>query len=168
MSFKKLFTKEDLEKLNKAFQGPGTYEDRIIEILGHRDASQRKKIREAYQQLYNESLIDTLNSELFGDYGKAIILWTYDLFERDAISISEALKSKKKGVKIVANYENTQELRDRFPTLNLEDKVSLRREGNDRLKTFRVLPRGVHRAIASLVLVVLYFLLLFMLVVVVD
>ncbi|XVF41153.1 hypothetical protein PTKIN_Ptkin01aG0257200 [Pterospermum kingtungense] len=90
---------EDSEKLKKAFQGLGTDEDGIIEILGHRDASQRKKIREVYQQLYNESLIDALNSELSGDFGKAVILWTYYPSERDARLANEALKSKKKGVK---------------------------------------------------------------------
>ncbi|XP_022764396.1 annexin D3-like [Durio zibethinus] len=90
---------EDSEKLKKAFQGLGTDEEGIIEILGHRNASQRKKIRETYQQLYNESLIDALNSELSGDFRKAVILWTYDPPERDAKLANEALKSKKKGVK---------------------------------------------------------------------
>ncbi|XWS65535.1 hypothetical protein CRYUN_Cryun05aG0121500 [Craigia yunnanensis] len=90
---------EDSEKLKKAFQGLGTDEDGIIGILGHRDASQRKKIRETYQQLYNENLIDVLNSELSGDFGKAVILWTYDPSERDARLANEALKSEKKGVK---------------------------------------------------------------------
>nr|GMC89116.1 Annexin D3 [Ipomoea batatas] len=41
----------------------GTDEKAIIRLLGQRNASQRKKIREAYQQLYNKSLIDDLNSE---------------------------------------------------------------------------------------------------------
>ncbi|EOY19973.1 Annexin [Theobroma cacao] len=90
---------DDSEKLKKAFQGLGTDEDEIIMILGHRDASQRKQIRETYQQLYNESLIDALNSELSGDFRTAVILWTYDPSERDARLANGALKSKKKGVK---------------------------------------------------------------------
>ncbi|XVF00303.1 hypothetical protein REPUB_Repub03eG0273200 [Reevesia pubescens] len=90
---------EDSEKLKKAFQVLGTDEEGIIEILGHRNASQRKKIRETYLQLYNESLIDALNSELSGNFGKAVILWTYDPAERDAELANQALKSKKKGVK---------------------------------------------------------------------
>ncbi|XVF82085.1 hypothetical protein PTKIN_Ptkin16aG0015700 [Pterospermum kingtungense] len=90
---------EDSEKLKKAFQGLGTDEEEIINILGHRDASQRKKIRETYQQQYNESLIDALHSELSGDFRKAVIHWTYDPSERDARLANEALKSKKKGIK---------------------------------------------------------------------
>lgn len=37
-------------------------------MLGHKNASQRKKIKEAYQQLYDKSLIDDLHSELSGDF----------------------------------------------------------------------------------------------------
>lgn len=50
------------------FLGLGTDEKAIITVLGHRDASQRKKIKEAYQQLYNKSLMDDLHSELSGDF----------------------------------------------------------------------------------------------------
>ncbi|KAL3537719.1 hypothetical protein ACH5RR_001085 [Cinchona calisaya] len=90
---------EDCEKLKKAFQGWGTDEKAIIEVLGHRNASQRKKIGEAFQQLYNKSLIDELYSELSGDFRKAVILWTYDPAERDARLVNESLKSRKKGIR---------------------------------------------------------------------
>lgn len=40
----------------------------MILVLGHRNAQQRKEIGETYKQLYNESLIDRLNSELSGDF----------------------------------------------------------------------------------------------------
>ncbi|KAL2898301.1 Annexin D3 [Bienertia sinuspersici] len=71
----------------------------VIRVLGRRDASQRKKITQAYQQLYNESLFDSLRSELSGDFLNAVLLWTYDPPERDARLINEALNSKRKGVK---------------------------------------------------------------------
>ena len=48
--------------------GYGTDEKAVLLVLGHRNAQQRKEIRETYQQLYNESLIDRLNSELSGDF----------------------------------------------------------------------------------------------------
>ncbi|KAG5013275.1 hypothetical protein JHK86_025536 [Glycine max] len=46
--------------------GYGTDEKAVLLVLGHRNAQQRKEIRETYRQLYNESLIDHLNSELSG------------------------------------------------------------------------------------------------------
>ncbi|KAI4323528.1 hypothetical protein L6164_023125 [Bauhinia variegata] len=90
---------QDSERLKKAFQGFGTDEKATIWVLGHRNASQRKQIRETYHQLYNESLIDSLHSELSGDFRNAIILWTYDPPERDARLAKDALKAKKKGIK---------------------------------------------------------------------
>ncbi|GAB4832259.1 hypothetical protein Ancab_006273 [Ancistrocladus abbreviatus] len=42
----------------------GTDEEGIIWFLGHRNADQRRKIRDTYQQLYNKSLMDDLHSEL--------------------------------------------------------------------------------------------------------
>ena len=48
--------------------GFGTDEKAVILVLGHRNAQQRNEIKETYQQLYNESLIDRLHSELSGDF----------------------------------------------------------------------------------------------------
>ncbi|XAR63516.1 hypothetical protein NMG60_11023475 [Bertholletia excelsa] len=89
---------EDCKKLNKAFKGWGTDEKAIIEVLGQRNASQRNRIRETYQQLYNKSLIDELHSELSGDFGKAVIFWTYDPAERDARLANETLKLREKSI----------------------------------------------------------------------
>lgn len=89
---------EDCSTLKMAFKGWGTDERAIIRVLGCRNSSQRNKIREAYQQLYNGSLIDQLHSELSGDFRKAVILWTYDPPERDARLANKALKSRKKGI----------------------------------------------------------------------
>ncbi|KAG4977495.1 hypothetical protein JHK86_036969 [Glycine max] len=90
---------QDSERLRKTFQGYGTDEKAVILVLGHRNAQQRKEIRETYQQLYNESLIDRLNSELSGDFRNAVILWSYDPPERHAGLAKDALKAKKKGTK---------------------------------------------------------------------
>lgn len=89
---------EDSETLMKSFKGLGTNEKSVISVLGHRNASQRKKIRETYQQLYNKSLVDDIYSELSGDFRKAVILWTYEPSERDARLANEALKSRKKTI----------------------------------------------------------------------
>ncbi|CAN4111253.1 unnamed protein product [Withania somnifera] len=89
---------EDSQTLRKAFKGLGTNEKSVISVLGHRNASQRKKIRETYQQLYNTSLVDDIFDELSGDFRKAVILWTYEPSERDARLANEALKSRKKTI----------------------------------------------------------------------
>lgn len=39
----------------------------MISVLGHRNAVQRKQIRQAYEDLYQEDLIKRLESELSGD-----------------------------------------------------------------------------------------------------
>ncbi|KAF1899371.1 hypothetical protein Lal_00019499 [Lupinus albus] len=90
---------QDSERLRKAFQGLGTDEKELILVLGHRNSKQLKKITETYQQLYNESLIDRLHSELSGDFRNAIILWTQDPAERDAKLANAGLKAKRKGIK---------------------------------------------------------------------
>ncbi|KAH6803447.1 annexin 3 [Perilla frutescens var. frutescens] len=89
---------KDCEALHKAFEGFGTDEKAIIRILGCRNAAQRKLIRENYHQIYNKSLIDCLISELSGDFGKAVLLWTYDPPERDVRLANEALKSKRMNI----------------------------------------------------------------------
>ena len=48
--------------------GFGTDENGIISIIGHRNADQRKLIKEAYEQLYNENLIKRFESELSGNF----------------------------------------------------------------------------------------------------
>uniref|UniRef100_A0A0E0JJ82 Annexin n=1 Tax=Oryza punctata TaxID=4537 RepID=A0A0E0JJ82_ORYPU len=58
---------EDADALLKAFQGWGTDEQAVIAVLAHRDATQRKQIRLAYEENYNENLIQRLQSELSGD-----------------------------------------------------------------------------------------------------
>ncbi|KAK4802955.1 hypothetical protein SAY86_001158 [Trapa natans] len=89
---------DDCERLRKSFEGWGTDEKAVISILGHRNANQRKKIRETYQQLYDKSFIAELESELSGDFGKAVILWTYDPPERDARLAREAMQTNKKEI----------------------------------------------------------------------
>lgn len=85
---------EDCHKLHKAFKGWGTDEKAIIEILGRRTAVQRREIREAYARLFRQSLVDSLRSELSGDFGRAVILWAQGPAERDATLAHEALKKK--------------------------------------------------------------------------
>lgn len=49
----------------------------MIEVVAHRDATQRKLIRIAYEELYNENLIKRLESELSGDFEVSTSLKSY-------------------------------------------------------------------------------------------
>lgn len=50
------------------FAGWGTNEALIIQILAHRNAAQRKLIREAYAATYKEDLLKDLDAELSSDF----------------------------------------------------------------------------------------------------
>ncbi|XP_027079450.1 annexin D2 [Coffea arabica] len=83
---------EDCEQLRKAFAGWGTNEDLIIQILAHRNAAQRKLIREVYAATYGDDLLKDLDAELSSDFQRAVLLWTLDPAERDALLAYEATK----------------------------------------------------------------------------
>ncbi|XP_004307132.1 PREDICTED: annexin-like protein RJ4 isoform X2 [Fragaria vesca subsp. vesca] len=83
---------QDAEALRKACQGWGTNEKAVISILGHRNAGQRKEIRAAYEQLYQEDLLKRLESELSGDFEKAVYRWILDPADRDAVLANVAIK----------------------------------------------------------------------------
>lgn len=83
---------EDAESLRKAFEGWGTNEKALISLIAHRDATQRKLIRVAYEELYGEDLIKRLESEITGDFEKAIYRWIFDPVEREAILAYVAVK----------------------------------------------------------------------------
>ncbi|KAJ4752860.1 Annexin [Rhynchospora pubera] len=81
---------EDCEQLHKAFEGWGTNEKLIISVLAHRNAAQRKAIREAYQATYGKDLLESLLHETHGDFEKIVLLWTLEPSERDALLANEA------------------------------------------------------------------------------
>ncbi|PRQ55173.1 Annexin-like protein RJ4 [Rosa chinensis] len=83
---------EDAEALRISVEGWGTNEKAIISILGHRNAGQRKEIRAAYEQLYQEDLIKRLESELSGDFERAVYRWILDPADRDAVLANVAIK----------------------------------------------------------------------------
>ncbi|XP_048128787.1 annexin D2 isoform X2 [Rhodamnia argentea] len=83
---------EDAEQLQKAFAGWGTNEDLIISILAHRNAVQRKLIRQTYAETYGEDLLKALDKELSSDFERSVLLWTLDAAERDAFLTNEATK----------------------------------------------------------------------------
>ncbi|KAL8265917.1 hypothetical protein R6Q59_003261 [Mikania micrantha] len=85
--------RDDAMQLYKAFKGFGCDPSAIINILAHRDASQRVLIENEYKAMYSEDLNKRLNKELSGNLKKAIILWMPDPARRDATVLREALTS---------------------------------------------------------------------------
>ncbi|KAL8133979.1 hypothetical protein AgCh_009158 [Apium graveolens] len=83
---------EDSEQLHKAFSGWGTNEALIIQILAHRNASQRKLIQKTYAATYGEDLLKALDKELSSDFERAVLLWTPVPAECDAFLANEATK----------------------------------------------------------------------------
>lgn len=83
---------EDAETLHKACKGWGTNEKTIISILGHRTAAQRQQIRVAYQELCQEDLVKRLESELSGDFEKAVYRWILGPADRDAVLANVAIR----------------------------------------------------------------------------
>ncbi|XP_050235350.1 annexin-like protein RJ4 isoform X2 [Mercurialis annua] len=83
---------QDAETLQKAFKGWGTNEKAVISVLGHRNAAQRKQIRQAYWDLYQEDLVKRLESELTGDFERAVYRWILDPEDRDAVLANVALR----------------------------------------------------------------------------
>lgn len=83
---------EDAEELRKAFAGWGTNEGLIISILAHRNAAQRKQIRQAYSDAFGEDLLKVLDKELTRDFERVVLLWTLDPSERDALLAFESAK----------------------------------------------------------------------------
>ncbi|MCL7051154.1 hypothetical protein MKW94_002247 [Papaver nudicaule] len=83
---------EDCEQLHKAFSGWGTNEDLIIDILAHRNAAQRKHIRQVYAETYGQDLLHSLEQELSSDFERIVLLWTLDPAERDAVLLNESTK----------------------------------------------------------------------------
>ncbi|KAG4990356.1 Annexin D8 [Glycine soja] len=59
---------EDAENIRKACKGFGTDEAVLISILAHRNVAQKKLVRMAYEELYQEDLIQQFKSELSGSF----------------------------------------------------------------------------------------------------
>ncbi|XP_008673676.1 annexin-like protein RJ4 [Zea mays] len=81
---------EDAAALLKAFQGWGTDEQAVIGILAHRDATQREQIALEYEHKYGESLVQRLQSELTGDFERAVYHWMLGPAERQAVMANAA------------------------------------------------------------------------------
>ncbi|XP_058225960.1 annexin-like protein RJ4 isoform X1 [Rhododendron vialii] len=82
----------DAEAIRNAVQGLGTNEKTIIAVIAHRNAVQRKLIRYAYEEIYQEDLVKRLESELTGEFEKAVCRWMLEPADRDAVLANVAIK----------------------------------------------------------------------------
>ncbi|XVF12233.1 hypothetical protein REPUB_Repub08aG0097500 [Reevesia pubescens] len=82
--------KDDAIQLYRAFKGLGCDTVAVVNILAHRDASQRSFIQHEYRAMYSDDLLKRLASELSGKLEKAVLLWMHDPAGRDAIVIRQA------------------------------------------------------------------------------
>ncbi|KAK2984651.1 hypothetical protein RJ640_006634 [Escallonia rubra] len=138
---------DDCEQLRKAFSGWGTNEGLIISILAHRNAAQRKHIRETYAETHGEDLLKSLDKELSQDFERIVLLWTLDPSERDALLANEATKrwtSSNQVLVEIACTRSSQELllaRQAYHTRfkkSLEEDVAYHTTGDFRkVKTLR-------------------------------
>lgn len=83
--------RDDAMQLYRAFKGFGCDSSAVINILAHRDVSQRALIQQEYRTMYSEDLNKRLSSELSGDVKKAVLLWMHDPAGRDASLVRQAL-----------------------------------------------------------------------------
>ncbi|KAK6146665.1 hypothetical protein DH2020_020534 [Rehmannia glutinosa] len=83
--------RDDATQLHRAFKGFGCDTAAVVNILAHRDATQRALIAQEYRVTYSEDLSKRLASELRGDVEKAILLWMHDPAGRDATIVRQAL-----------------------------------------------------------------------------
>ncbi|CAL0326248.1 unnamed protein product [Lupinus luteus] len=116
---------EDAEALQKSFKGWGADDKVIIAILGHRNVDQRQKIRKAYEELFQEDLIKRLESEISGDFEKAVYRWMLEPADRDAVLANVAIKNGSKDYHVVVEIASV---------LSAEELLAVRRAYHNRYK----------------------------------
>ncbi|CAB4295877.1 unnamed protein product [Prunus armeniaca] len=84
--------RDDALHLYRAFKGFGCDSAAVINILGHRNATQRAAIQKEYHATYSEDLNKRLSSELSGQLKRAVIMWMPDPATRDANIVRRALE----------------------------------------------------------------------------
>ncbi|KAL0446688.1 UNVERIFIED_CONTAM: Annexin D5 [Sesamum latifolium] len=111
--------RDDAMQLYRAFKGMGCDTAAVVNILAHRDATQRSLIEQEYRTMYSTELSKRLASELSGDVKKAVLLWMPDPATRDATIIRQALTGDVIDLKLLLKYFRPH------PKYNLLNKYTL-------------------------------------------
>ncbi|CAN1839243.1 Annexin D5 [Linum perenne] len=85
--------REDASQLHRAFKGLVCDTAVVVNILAHRDPTQRENILQEYETLYSHDLRKVLADELHGNLKKAVVLWMENPTERDSIALRQAFKA---------------------------------------------------------------------------
>ncbi|PSR84893.1 Annexin like [Actinidia chinensis var. chinensis] len=64
----------------------------VVNILAHRNATQRALIQQEYRAMYSEDLDKRLSSEINGNLKRAVLLWMLDPVRREATIVGQALR----------------------------------------------------------------------------
>ncbi|KAG8637576.1 hypothetical protein MANES_15G138400v8 [Manihot esculenta] len=83
--------RDDATQLHRAFKGIGCDAAVVVNILSHRNASQRDAIQQEFETLYSYDLKKELSSELHGNLKKALLLWMKSPMERDISTLRQAV-----------------------------------------------------------------------------
>ncbi|GAV72365.1 LOW QUALITY PROTEIN: Annexin domain-containing protein, partial [Cephalotus follicularis] len=104
----------------------GTDEKAIINVLAHRNATQRQRIMTAYNDIYHEDLVKHLESELSGDFEKVVYCWILDPADRQAVLAHVAIKKSEPDYACVLSPEELLAVRRAY---HLRYKRSLEEDG---------------------------------------
>jgi hypothetical protein len=82
----------DAQALREAIKGSGTDEDTIINLTASRSNSERLEIRKTYKASFGTDLIDDLNDDLGGNFGKVVVSMYLSPVEYDVSELRKAME----------------------------------------------------------------------------
>ncbi|XVE91849.1 hypothetical protein REPUB_Repub01dG0046700 [Reevesia pubescens] len=131
--------RDDAMQIYRAFKGIGCDAAAIVNILAHRDATQRSLIEQEFETAFSDPIRKRLSSELNGHLKKAVLLWMREPGARDAYIVKHALRGTVKDHKAVTEiicsrtWSQIGQLKRAYFTnvgTNLEDHIESEASGD--------------------------------------